>query len=145
MSWDQDPFFDRQFLSRDIGNIGNLFYGCSCPGKNGYTRLGEIGHESGYLYALRRSLDGAIKIGRTKRDVKYRVAELGHPTGNGLVHVVYTVLVGCMVTAERTAHQWAADRRLMPCAVTGREWFRLDPREAMFLLRRFECGLEFER
>jgi hypothetical protein len=117
---------------------GSIRDGCLCP--NGIRWDGNTArdHFSGFLYAMIRHADLAIKIGYTRHDPKLRVLGVRSYKANGAVDLVYAVRVGCMVAAEKVTHHLLEDRRLPPSRYTGVEWFSITTADAIDVLRRFE-------
>ena len=88
---------------------------------------------SGYVYALSDGTPNYYKLGKTKKPVPKRVAEL--QTGNkNKLRIVYSMRVDDMTRAEKSLHNiFSAQRR-------EGEWFRLDRQSEELLAKIFKAA-----
>jgi hypothetical protein len=81
-------------------------------------------HEPGFVYAMLRHGDRAIKIGLSGNPQK-RLIDVMSYKANGRVSVLAQVRVSCMACSEAELHDLLQEFRLPPTQFTGTEWFRI--------------------
>lgn len=98
----------------------------------------DLSGTRGHVYiAMNTSFPDLLKIGHTNRDIPQRMKELASGTGTpGTYICVYSCLVDNRQELERKMHQHFKHQR----AQKDREFFRLDPKEAIDVLIRLSSS-----
>ncbi len=112
-----------------IGTPENRITFCICCGGMRFKK--DFG--SGFIYAMVRESDHAIKIGLSIDPAK-RAKAVNTYLANRPTTLLAYVAVDCMRAAEKAAHALIAHRQLPANQFTGDEWFSLTPTEAADLL-----------
>jgi hypothetical protein len=96
--------------------------------------LGSATPALGLLYALRnKSMPGLLKIGFTTRPIEERVSELNSSTSTPQpFETAFLFTSDSPQEDESLVHEMLASFRLSP----GREFFQIDEKDALFLLRK---------
>ena len=94
---------------------------------------GRRGHTPGYVYAIVRQEDGAIKLGYSK-NLERRLQDIRSYKANKSSRFLSWQRVGCMACAESILHMRFKHRRLAPDFFSGTEWFYIFAKEALSAL-----------
>lgn len=112
---------------------------------NSFDSKSPVSHtdDAGYIYLLTNpSMDGLVKLGKTKRLPKDRAKELSGPTG---VPTPYKVIFEAYVSDHTKAERYVHDRLKSKRVPTNKEFFKITPTEAIRIMLEAEEKFGFRK